>query len=111
MGRRRISGATSGADHQTISSRRGAFGTRNKRPPRRAAELAIVERDGHWHLAGTLRIKGRGFRIRASTGLPAKAETKEAAHELRRQKEQEIRDLSSGAPILPWRSRSPSKPI
>jgi hypothetical protein len=92
MGRRRISGATSGADHQTISSRRGAFGTRNKRPPRRAAELAIVERDGHWHLAGTLRIKGRGFRIRASTGLPAKAETKEAAHELRRQKEQEIRD-------------------
>jgi hypothetical protein len=83
MGRKRISGAALGAD-QT--------GPRARRPARRAAGIAVIERDGHFHLSGRIRIKGRSIRVRASTGLAATADTREAADELRRQKEQETRD-------------------
>ena len=59
---------------------------------RRAAGLAVIERDGHWHIHGRLRIKGHVKRIRESTGLPATAANREAAEELRRQREGETRD-------------------
>ena len=91
MGRRGVSGAA-GRDHQEALEGPGGRHVRGKRRAKRPPGLAIIERGGYWHLVGTVRIKGRSIRIRESTGLPAKAETKEAAQELRRQKEQQIRD-------------------
>ncbi|MGC2203422.1 MAG: hypothetical protein WA633_25175, partial [Stellaceae bacterium] len=83
MGRARISGVARGVDQA---------GSRARRPARRPAGIAVIERDGHFHLSGRIRIKGRSIRVRASTSLAAIAENREAADELRRQKEQEIRD-------------------
>ena len=60
--------------------------------PKRPAGIHVVERDGYFHLSGTIRVKGRGIRVRESTGLPARSEHRDAAEELRRQKEQEIRN-------------------
>jgi len=94
MGRRGIPGAARGDHRQAIvgAGRRAAAGAQGKREAKRVGGLAIIERDGHWHVVGTLRIKGRSIRVRTSTGLSAKGENKEAAQELRRQKEREIRD-------------------
>ena len=54
------------------------------RKRRRAAGIAVVERDGHWHVEGRCRIKGQSKRVRQSTGLSATADNKDAAEELRR---------------------------
>ena len=72
--------------------------------PKRPAGIHVVERDGYFHLSGTIRVKGRGIRVRESTGLPAHSEHRDAAEELRRQKEQEIRDavLYGIRPTVPF---------
>ena len=72
--------------------------------PKRPAGIHVVERDGYSHLSGTIRVKGRGIRVRESTGLPAHSEHRDAAEELRRQKEQEIRDavLYGIRPTVPF---------
>jgi len=89
MGRKRISGATVGVDQAGGRARRAAT---SGQPARRPPGLAIVERDGRFHLSGRIRIKGRSIRVRQSTSLAANAANRDAAEELRRQKEQEIRD-------------------
>lgn len=59
---------------------------------RRAVGLGIVERDGRWHVHGTVVVKDRSRRVRRSTGLVATRENLVAANELRRQIETEVRD-------------------
>src|SRR4051794_1405340 len=46
---------------------------------KRAPGLRIAERDGYWHLVGTLRAEGNRERARRSTGLPATPENLAAA--------------------------------
>jgi hypothetical protein len=106
MGRKRIPSAEGGADHQAEdavgsvasagkSQRRSGAGRPGKAGPadkRRRAGIRVTERDGFWHLQGRLRIGRRAKRVRESTRLPATAANYEAAEELRRKKEQEVRD-------------------
>lgn len=47
-----------------------------------ASGLALVERDGYWHIYGTIRVAGQSRRLRKGTGLPATAENREAAETL-----------------------------
>jgi site-specific recombinase XerD len=68
MGRKRVSG-TSGRD--------SGGGHKTSPGPR------VVERDGHWHIIGTLRVDGRSVRIRRSSELPARPELREQAEALR----------------------------
>ena len=110
MGRKRISSAKGGADREAEDPN-GAAAAARKGPRRRAgrgnrrpAGIAVTEQDGFWHLHGRLRIGGRVKRVRESTGLPATATNREAAEELRRQKEQEVRSE------LLW-GVSPSVPV
>jgi site-specific recombinase XerC len=63
-----------------------------KRAPRHPPGLAIIERDGHWHIHGTLRVAGNSRRIRKSTELPSIPENREYAEALRATIEREIRD-------------------
>jgi integrase len=105
MGRKRIPSAEGGADHQTEdpvgpvaragkSHSRGGAGRSAKtgRTRERLGGIAVKERNGFWHLHGRLRIGRRVKRVRESTSLPATAANWEAAEELRRQKEQEVRN-------------------
>jgi site-specific recombinase XerD len=80
MDRSRIPGAARSA-HRT-----------RKRAARRPPGLAVVERDGHWHIRGTLRVAGNSRRFRQSTELPATAENREYAEALRAKLEREARD-------------------
>ena len=92
MGRRRISEAPTGARHRSRSDEKATGGHTGRHVFKHPAGVHVVERDGYFHLHGTIRVKGRGIRVRESTGLPARSEHRDAAEELRRQKEQEIRD-------------------
>src|SRR5207302_411315 len=47
---------------------------------------------GRWHIHGTVVVKNRSHRIRRSTGLVATDENWDAANEIRRQIEAQIRD-------------------
>ena len=58
---------------------------------RRKAGLAVVERDGFWHVHGTVIVQGRRIRIRKSTGLPARADLWEEADTERLRIERQIR--------------------
>ena len=67
---------TSGANRygQRPSTRRRAPklspSKKSAAPP---AGLAIIERDGHWHINGTLRVAGNSRRVRKSTELYSRA--------------------------------------
>src|SRR5690348_5332778 len=63
---------------------------RKKRPP----GLAVVERDGYWHIHGTLRAAGRSAPYRRSTGLAATADNRDAAEAERVRLEREFRDAT-----------------
>jgi hypothetical protein len=104
MGRRRISEAPTGARHRGRSDEKATGGHTGRHAFKRPAGVHVVERDGYFHLHGTIRVKGRGIRVRESTGLPARSEHRDAAEELRRQKEQEIRDavLYGIRPTVPF---------
>jgi hypothetical protein len=110
MGRKRISGIALGIDQA---------GGRARRKPitRRPAGLAVIEKHGRFHLDGRVRVKGRSVRIRESTGLAAVTANRDAADELRRQKEQEIRDavLWGVRPTVPlaeaYLSRKRKRPL
>jgi hypothetical protein len=90
MGRKRISGTPASARHRSCSDENANEGRTRRRTPKRPTGVHVIERDGYFHLHGTIRVKGRGIRLRESTGLPARPEHRDAAEELRRQKEQEI---------------------
>jgi site-specific recombinase XerD len=63
-----------------------------KRAPRHPPGLAVIERHGHWHIHGTLRVAGNSRRVRKSTELQATPENREYAEALRATVEREIRD-------------------
>lgn len=83
MGRDRVSGPPP-SDHR---GRRGS-GQRKAGP----SGLKVIERDGHWHVYGTVRAKGHTRRLRKSTDLPALPATWDAAQTIRRRWEGEILD-------------------
>ena len=68
-----------------VKSRRK--GAKHKRPP----GLAVIERDGFWHIVGTVVAKGRKRRVRTSSRLEATPELWEAADAERLEIEQQIR--------------------
>ncbi len=71
---------------------RGNKGRKRKRAP----GLAVIERDGFWHIHGTLVAQGRAIRIRKSTKLPARAELWEEADNERIAFERDLRRESRG---------------
>ena len=104
MGRRRISETPAGARHRGRGDENAYEGRTRRRTPKRPTGVHVIERGGYFHLHGTIRVKGRGIRVRESTGLPARPEHRDAAEELRRQKEQEIRNavLYGIRPTVPF---------
>lgn len=87
MGRGGISGLPPG-DHC-----RGKAQAR--RPRKKAAPgVRVIERDGYYHLSGTLRAGGRRQSVRKSTGLRAIPENKDAAEALRVETERQFRELA-----------------
>jgi site-specific recombinase XerD len=58
---------------------------------RRGRGPQLKERDGHWHIVGTLRIAKRSVRLRESTGLPADATHRDDAQILLEDRVREIR--------------------
>jgi hypothetical protein len=75
------------------------------RPRRRRGELAVIERHSSWYLSGTVRTglhSTQRRRIRETTWLPARPDTRAVAEELCRSREREIRrELSQLAPSPP----------
>ena len=67
-----------------------------KRAGRRARGLEIKERDGCWHVVGTVRAGGRSIRLRRSLGLPATAATYDTAWTEARAIEDDIRATATG---------------
>lgn len=55
---------------------------KGKRAGRRARGLQLIERDGYWHVHGTVRAAGRSIRVRRSLGIPADAEHQDEAEGL-----------------------------
>jgi hypothetical protein len=105
MGRKRIPSVEGGTDQEAAdpirpaaaageSPRRRGAGRQAKTEPanKRRPGIVVTERDGFWHLHGRLRISRRVKRVPESTKLPATAANYEAAEELHRQKEQEVRN-------------------
>ena len=68
---------TSGANRygQRPSTRRLARRSyrHRERAPRHSPGLAIIERDSHWHINGTLGVAGNSRRVRNSTELYSRA--------------------------------------
>lgn len=56
-------------------------GAKPQRERRGAKGLHLIERDGHWHIHGTLKVKGRSIRVRQSTGYAATPQTRGLAEE------------------------------
>lgn len=77
MDRGGISGLQSGAE-ATLKKRRKSRG------------LVVKERDGYWHISGTLRVAGRSIRVRRTTGIPASRPWEEG-DAVRHKVEEEIR--------------------
>ena len=68
---------------------RAAVKAASAKERRRPAGLEIIERDGHWHIHGTIIAQGRRIRVRRSARVPATADTWEEADEERRRIEKE----------------------
>jgi hypothetical protein len=85
-------------------------GRRSRKAPRRATPgLQIVERDGFWHVHGTVRVAAldgsrRSRRLRKGTGLPAIGETLADAETLRDTWALEVRQEAIYG-------RQPSRPV
>ena len=67
-----------------------------KRPGRRARGLEIKDRDGSWHVVGTVRAGGRSIRLRRSLGLSATAATYDQAWDEARAIEADLRAIATG---------------
>lgn len=68
-----------------------ATGRRKGGKRKRPTGLAVVERDGFWHVHGTIIAQGRSVRVRKSTGLQARTELWEEADGERLTIEKEVR--------------------
>jgi len=88
------------------SAQRSAQGRKRKG---RSRGLEIKERDGHWHIVGTVHAHGRVVRVRASTRFPATADFWEAAEEERYRIEREIRQGSAVSPAQVYLSVAAEK--
>lgn len=66
------------------------------RKPKRAPGLAVVERDGFWHIHGTVVAQGRSIRVRTSTRLPSRSDLWEEADNERLRIEAELRAEAQG---------------
>jgi len=51
--------------------------------------VRVIEREGRWYVRGSVRAGGHTIPVRKTTGLPARADTREAAEALRRRYEAE----------------------
>lgn len=63
---------------------------------KRAPGLAVIERDGFWHIHGTIIAQGRAIRVRRSTKLPARDDLWEEADNERLRIEKEARAEARG---------------
>src|SRR3546814_611986 len=79
----RIYRTDAGMDGKPISGPQGRYKGRKRKAKRRPRGLEIVERDGFWHIHGTVKIAGRSVRVRRSSGIPARNDTFAAADEER----------------------------
>ncbi|MBV9153861.1 MAG: tyrosine-type recombinase/integrase [Alphaproteobacteria bacterium] len=57
-----------------------------------APGIRVIDRDGVWHISGTLRAAGRKKRVRKSAELPATPENRDAAEKIRLDIERGFRD-------------------
>lgn len=80
-------------DGKRISGATGR-GTPSRSRKKRSPGLAVVERDGYWHIHGTLRAAGRSALYRKSLGLAATAENRDAAEAEKLRIEREFRDAT-----------------
>ena len=78
-------------DGKRVSGPAGRDRGGRHRKKKAAPGLRVIERDGCWHIVGTLRAGGRSIRLRKSTGLPATSETREAAEKLKTDAESAVR--------------------
>jgi hypothetical protein len=78
-------GGICAAENSIDRAGKGKAGKRKKRP----AGLEIIERDGHWHVHGTISVGGHSKRVRRSLGLAARPDTRAEALHLKRQIEAE----------------------
>jgi site-specific recombinase XerC len=69
---------------------------RNQGRRRGKAGLVVHERDGHWHIHGTVIAQGRSIRVRKSTGLQARPHLWEEAEAERLRIETQIRGELKG---------------
>jgi hypothetical protein len=67
-----------------------------KRAGRRPRGVQVVERDGYWHAHGSLRIDGRGVRVRRSLDLAVAAASLEQAETARDELVDEIKARVTG---------------
>lgn len=74
----------------------GAGDRTRKRAGRRARGIQVADRDGYWHVTGSVRVAGRSIRLRKGLGFPATAATYDAAWAEARRLETEIEDEISG---------------
>lgn len=79
-------------DRGGVSGAASGPGRGGKKKARGAAGLKVKARDGTWHVTGTVRAARKSRRVRKGTGLPARAEFREAAEAIRRDIETEIVD-------------------
>ena len=76
----------------------GAARHNKGRKRRRQTGLAVIERDGFWHIHGTLLAQGRSVRVRQSTRLQAHPDLFEDADKERTRIERELRGELAGRP-------------
>jgi integrase len=84
-----------GRSDRTGSAKTGSAKTGAGKPrkrTRRPAGLEIIAKDGYWHLDGTIRIRGQFERVRRSTKLEARPDTRDKALEIKRQYERTFLD-------------------
>jgi Phage integrase family len=81
------------AQRPAPTQRRHRTGKRTRRRPR---GVQVVERDGYWHAHGSVRIDGRGVRVRRSLGLALAAASLEQAEVARDELVDEIKARVTG---------------
>lgn len=63
------------------SARSAGRGDQRPKRPKAPKGLRLIERDGYWHIHGSIRIEGRSVRVRTSTGYTAGADNRARAED------------------------------